>query len=315
VIRASGVTHHPVITACLACAAACGGSAYLDSAGKFAKTTSENVSALRSITPLRADLCHRTARYEYAVHRGGGPLTAGDNGKPITVLTYEEAFTGAGAAWSVLCTKANAAEDELFDKTLVALDSYADALATVTSTDFEGTDLAGLGSDAAAVLTKLDQAKAAALTTAAVEPINALATPLKKRYAAKQVAAVVKDSSPAVTKLLEFDDNYLRALATQSKEARDSLKTAVGVADKSTPEANIMASIEVASRWSDDLDHIDAAIAAATDSLTKLRAAQDKLLAANGDKKAPELKTLIGDLSQVLGDIAAIRDALNGKGN
>lgn len=328
-IERADVKTYPAIVAWIACTVGCVGSnAYLSSAGKYAKTTSEQATTLKSITSLRADLCHLQARYDFAVHFATGAVD--EAGKPVDVLGYEDTFTGAGATWATQCTNANAAQDRIVDKALVAIGSYADALATVASMEFKGTEIGGLGRDASDALKSLDQPTAAKLATTLVDPIKTLATTLEQRYAAKSAAHVIKESSPAVTQLFKSLRQYVADLALQSKAARQSLLQAValsnklviakaaldkGATDRWIPPGDFLVTIDVATRWSDRLDHIDAAIAAATDSLDKLQAAQDQLLAANGDKDAPHLKTVIGDLSQVIGDIAAIRSALNGKDN
>jgi hypothetical protein len=294
------------------CVAGCG-SAYLQAAGKFAATTSENVTALQGVTGLRGALCHKNAQFEYAYHRMDGVVMLPGEREPVTLLDYETRFPYNSTTWSKLCKEANDS-DAVVQKTLLLIGAYAEAMKSITGADYSGKDVKSLITSVAALAQGLGGSKASGLAKSLVDPGTSIVGAIEQRYAKNRLADIVANANSGVTAMLAGIDGYLGAVRDESKLVRQSLDKVLLRADKLLPPANTVEYVDLAMRWVNDLDAIDAAITASREALSKLSDAETKLRAAAGRDDAPELKVLLGDLVTVLGDIEAVREALNQKG-
>jgi hypothetical protein len=295
------------------CVAGCSGGAYLQAAGKFAATTSENVTVLQGVTGFRGALCHKNAQFDYAFHRMDGVVVNPGEREVITLLDYETRFPYNSTTWSKLC-KEKDDSDAVVQKALLTIGAYADAMKLITEVDYGGKDVKSLTTSAAALIQGLGASKASSIATSLVNPMTSVAAAVEQRYAKKRLVDIVANADNHVTTLLARIDDYLGAVTDESKLVRHSLDDTLRRADKLLPPTSTVEYVDLAMRWVNDLDAIDAAIAASRDALKKLSDAEVQLRAAAGRDDASELKVLLGDLVTVLADIEAVREAINQKG-
>jgi len=285
----------------------------LATAGKFAATTSNGVAALQGVTGFRGQLCHRNAKFDYAFRRMGGPVVVEGEAEPVTVISYESRFPYNSTTWAKLCSESDAS-DVVVERALGAIGAYADAIATITKVDFKGQDVKALGADLAVVANGLGASPASGIAKSLADPIASVTGAIAQSYSTKEIAVVVAKGDPGIKALLKGIDGYLAAVSDESKLVRHSLEDTLKRADKVLQPAGTTEYLDLAMRWTDDLDRIDDAISAARNSLKTLTDAQAKLNAAAGKDDAEQLKSVLGDLSMVLGDIEAIREAIYARG-
>jgi hypothetical protein len=182
-------------------------------------------------------------------------------------------------------------------------------------------------------------------------PIGSLAGALKKSYAAKHVAELVAATDPAVTVLLSGIDRYLTAVALEegqwehdTRKLLDSLdrslpapgemRSAARIANGRAEEPPTKAALSEATAPAkgrlvrpDPVDVIefmhsaDRALASAEntralqqslqDAVSALQQAEAALVRANGNSRSPSVGTVLGLITEVLGDIAAAKAAIN----
>lgn len=290
------------------------GSPYLKTASKFSDTASQSVTALQSASGFRSQLCHLAARYAYTAARIEGPVMDSSHHRtPIdsfeTTLIFGETTTWAGKC------AAPKKSDELVDNSLTALGAYATSLGKVAEDDFPGKNITDLGTDSSALAKALsDKSKASVIAASLSAPISSLAEAIGDHYKKKAVASIVAKSHNSVMALIAGIDNYLGVVKDEeSADARKSLHAALLAEDGAVQPSEVIRYVEIATRWSSQIDDIDHAIASTRDVLKKLGDAETKLHDAAGKDDAPQLADVLRDLSTVIDDVQAVRAAINGK--
>ena len=325
--------------------AACGSGAYLKTVGDFADTTTQSLAELQPVSGFRSQLCHLAARYSYVFDRlKPVPGTA----PPQTYAAFEDAFAAGQGEWASRCAAAHAS-DVVVDKALATLGAYSKALSKVTADDFPGKNLKTLASDTSSLAHAIsDSSRASKIASSLGDPVSQLAQGIADEIKSNELATVIARNDKAFTQLVNGIDAYLDAVGKESIDAHAALRQALNAADALNRPAvitiapvessatdpisklaaelselstavdrpiGVLPYIDVANRWTNQLDRIDAAMASSRATLAKLAAAEAKLKAANGKDKAPELADVLGDLATMIDDVQAVQSAIAGKGN
>ncbi len=302
------------------------GTPYLDAAGEFAKATGASATILGGMTDLAHQLCLERAHLDYLVHRleGSNKLDAHGNidprrGQPVPFARY---FSAAQIpvpggepptqSWETHCSQVGVA-DQLATKALQALSAYANALQTVAVTDFTGSNVKQLGTDAGALARALTQNtssttnKVAAISGA----VSELAGTLEKQYAEAKVKDIVTTADPDVKTILAGLISYLDAVGEEGTDATHLLRTLLADADTklSSPDPVALLTLQnISARWQSDLQSKLQALSRMSAALSSLSDAESNLAAAAG-KKAPDLGMVLADVNDVVTNIQAIQKA------
>jgi hypothetical protein len=290
-------------------------STYVKTAGDFASTTSDSVKGLQPASGFRGTLCHDSARFDYAFHRLKGPVVNPQTQKPVSIVDYEQVYPymDGGESWSKLCAEHDVS-DKVVANALGALGSYADALAKLTSDDFPGKNIASLATSASALAKQISaDSKASKVAASLADPISSIAGAIATQYKRHAIAEVVAKNDAAIARLIGGVGDYLAAVGEESQLARHNLGDALKAADAGMAAGDVLAYVALATQWTNELDDLDGAMAAARASLAKLGDAETKLRKADGNDDAPELKDLLGDLTLILQDVQAVQTAVGGK--
>jgi len=309
------------------------GDAYLKASQTFATAASASATTLADAPDFNHTLCSRRTQINYLKNRLEGTNT-GDgalSGARIYWSQWAGAYKHSGdVEWQTHC-KATQASDAVFNKALTALGAYADALATVAGEDYSGKDIGSLVTDIdglAASIPNLPGVAATAIkplggSADAPGPIGQLAGALKTSYSKRRVRDIVKQADPAIKVILTVLTTYLAAIALEETQWESDTRELIDLFDVSLraepgsspvrPEAvALMELTKFAEHRTHEIETTRAAQAATSAALQSLSAAEDALVKANGDNNSPNLPTVLGLAAQVLGDVAAVRVAIQG---
>jgi hypothetical protein len=214
------------------------------------------------------------------------------------------------------------------NRAIGALAAYGDALRTVAEADYSGRDLGSLATDAGSLAEAVPSAPASVASLAKAlggdsGPVARLAQALKQGYAKHEVARIVAQAHEPVTGILGALRRYLIAVGREEAEWEKETQKALGTVDavlaeryaggRVSREENALQALEladIAQRWTNELDSTRRQSAALFDAVEKLGAAEEVLRRADGDDRSPEIPALLGLVAEVLGDVAAVRNAV-----
>ena len=311
----------------------CAPSPYLKASGDFATAMDNSVSALRGMEDINSQLCQQRAQLDYLFHRLKNENYYKDttkNGAPVYLYwaKYEEKFeyevpqsdgSCVKQTWETHCKQVKTA-DAMVDKALGGLSAYANALKTVSTKDFSGTDMTSLTNDANKLAGQLGApSKATDIAKALANPLGQLSGALLKNYAEHKAAEVVKAADADVTEILDRVGRYIDAILDEENDTDDAMRNVLNAADKGLTgdSMEILQFSELASRWMNDLQAKKDAQQKLAGVLKKLRNAEVALATAGKQEKpdaAAELKTVLENASIVISDIQALNNAIQGKG-
>ena len=306
--------------------AGCGGpSAYLTASGNYAKALEDSTSTLRGMKDYNSQMCQQRMQLDYLFHRiedkkaGNPPVYWGDFPKKFKYPVIQADGSVKDQDWNTHCEQIQIG-DAIVNRALSGLAAYADALKTLSTIDYSGSDMKSLANDAIDLAGKLNTpSRATDIAKALPDPLQQLSGVLSSMYAKNGVKKIVKEAGPSVRKILDGVGKYLDALMAEELDVENQMRNTLNAVDQGLsddPMEQLQFS-ELASRWGSDLRAKKDAQRTLSGALKGLQEAESALASA-GDQpnpdKANELKMVLGSAIVVIGDIQALNNAIQGKG-